>query len=227
MWLTRTDAWRIDTPLLMLATVLVAQGLALLLLRMTRLRAASIALLANVPIGTFAFQLVTWRFGLAQLLGMAFVPVGLLLVVHLARETSRRGMLRLLPLPLLLAGLLVTFPHLGVFTPPVIGLIALVGALLGRDGTSALRSSGVLVGGLLLAAVLVPTRLPGVFNHVCELAARLGGWPVAGILPTGLVGFQTGFTATAAAGALFASAWLMGEALSASLHLRRRTTVNA
>ena len=227
-WLTRSEAWRIGTPLLMLGTVLVAQALALVLLRLTRLRAAAIVLVANVAIATFTFQLVTWRFGLPQLLAMAVLPAVLLLLADAGRVRTRRDVLRLAPLPLLLAGLLVTLPHLALLGPPVLLVALVVAALCSRSGPApSLRTLGALVGGLVVMAALVPTRLPVAIDHLCDLAARLGGPPLAGVLPSGLVGFQTGFSATASAGALFASAWLLGESLNGAIHLRRRWTATS
>ncbi len=222
VWLARVEAWRIGTPLLLFGTVLVAQALALLLLRLTRLRAASIALLVNVAVGTFVFQLVTWRFGLAQLLAMSAIPTLLALAIEARSVTTRLGAARLLPLPVLLAGTAVTFPYFSLAGSAVVALIIAVDSAVCRGHIrSTLRPLGLLAGSLAFAALLVPTRVADAVDQICELSTGLGGWPIAGILPSGLLGFQTGFAATAAAGALFASAWVVGESLSAILHLRR------
>ena len=211
-WITGRGEWEVAMPVLLLATVLVAQGICHLLLRTTKLGAATIALLAAISVNTYLFIYITWHFFLSQMIAMTAVPLLLYLTIRGERDLGR-WTARLIVAGLVV-NLLLVYPHMAFLLPPVILAIVAVGAgqLTGLSVRAKETMSLLLVGGLIGGAVVV-TRLAIAVDRLFNLKSAIAGWELPGVLPWALIGFQTSFRATATAGVIVGSVILVVECL--------------
>ncbi len=194
-WITGRWEWEVAMPVLLVATLLVAQGLCFLLCRTVHLGWISSALLATISVNTFLFAYISWNYFIAQLFAMATLPIFLYL---LQRGEADIGRLRALIITaILVIHLLLVYPHMTFLLLPVLVVMSTLNTgspvgLLSRAGASV----RLLSGGLLLGAAVVPTRFLDSIERTILLKDIVAGWPLTEILPWALVGFQTSFRAT-------------------------------
>ena len=213
-WITGRWEWEVAMPVLLVATLLVAQGLCFLLCRTVHLGWISSALLATISVNTFLFAYISWNYFIAQLFAMATLPIFLYL---LQRGEADIGRLRALIITaILVIHLLLVYPHMTFLLLPVLVVMSTLNTgspvgLLSRAGASV----RLLSGGLLLGAAVVPTRFLDSIERTILLKDIVAGWPLTEILPWALVGFQTSFRATSTPWVVVASALLVWGCLNA------------
>jgi hypothetical protein len=224
-WVGQRPTYLIVLPLLAIGAVLVAQACFLVLVRRTKLGAPVAVLLCVIGPSTFLFVYVSSLYFLAQILSMA-MAIGFFLVIEDARGLSLKAAMRhILLAALILSGLLLTYPHMAFLTPPIVlAIFALSDPRRVRDIA---RVVGVVAAAFLLGCALIPERALLSARRLVDLESVVAGWPLQGVLPWGLVGFQRSFRQTVSPATLVASALLLiGCAAAALIHHRSTQDLN-
>jgi hypothetical protein len=223
-WVLDRPGFQLALAGLAVATILVAQSLGRLLGRWTAMPVPLVVGVAVLPQTTFLFSYVTAMYFLSQLLGLAFAVV--MVDVATQRDTERADsgwrfhLAQVLALAGLSAGLVLTYPHMVFLLPPIVA--AVVAVQHGRRWRAAVHSLVLYSAGVALGLIVMLPRTIVAVDRLLYLSGVKAGWPLAGVLPIGLLGEQESFDGTVSAFTIVASVLVIGVSLAASWRLVRR-----
>jgi hypothetical protein len=219
------DVFHIMSPLLFAVIVLGAFAAALLLYDIFDgehpILAAVLATLGFSGLYT-AYVIAQWFFG--QLLGMVLVIGAVAAIRAGTRWSDRRNLLgAALVAGLLIAANMWVYAHMAV-----VGCIALLPVAVCAFDTprrflqSALRGGVVFTGAVLVAVAAGPGLLRAGIDTTKELDHAVAGWPLPGVLPTDMLGFQSSEVATRTSITIAVSVLLVAALVAIAVVLWRR-----
>lgn len=178
-------------PVLTVATMLLAHSIYRLVRSTLHVSNGLAGFLCVLPQTTFMFSYLMGNYFLAQIIGMA-IFVGMFSMIQSLQldsvATRNVPLTFVITFALLCAGLLLSYPHMTFVAIPLLVCFALLTQKLRnwvKIGLFVLCST-------ILGFVLVITRSTFAFSRFLSLAADLkSGWPLPGILPIQLLGFQS------------------------------------
>jgi hypothetical protein len=196
-------AWlHIPTPRVMLPIALVAVTLLALVLRdLGRVvlpdRPLVAALVGLTGVSTALFVYIVGLYPLSELIAIPAAAALIVVLIAAAREPSRSTVLRAAAIgAFAYAVLLMTYPHMAILAPPVIGSVALASTWgrrwYRRFGAVVAAGSGVVAA----AAVALPAQFIYSFSYASKTSEAQAGSVLQAIGPIGLLGFQPVLTNT-------------------------------
>lgn len=190
--LSGREVWQETMSGMLISFVLLAQTVTLFVRRMTRATVVISSAVGLLVVSTYLFATVAAQYFLTQTLAMSYtMPIALIGIAALA-PVSRSSAVRLVCLnAVLCVSLLMFYPQMVFLLLPLLGLGLVL--FLGRTDwwRRSLRLAGVYIGSLALACILIPTRLPFIWERLVHLNEGQDGGPSNGTLPWGLVGAQS------------------------------------
>lgn len=189
------EVWRITLPVVALVWINVATLLSIFLWRRLRVPAFASITIGIAATASSLFVYTAANFYLSQLLGLAFVLLGLLVVTeaHVRRGDLRprrmTGSIVLLSIPLM--GLLLAYP---TWLPGLaILFVSLLGGALGRKRAVARITSlaAISIGAAVLSALLLQERVSGALTVLGAQSSGTFGLGLIGITPEVLLGLES------------------------------------
>ena len=215
-------------PSLLIALILVAQGLTVLLQRHFKLRSWQ-AVLCVVFANSLPLQgYISANYFISQLMGIAVTIAFFILMCEFRKlESSHQSSAHLTLIAfgaLIMASGILTYPHMMVVASFILGMTS----LRLRETILNLRTISFFVISLGLAALLVFGRMPLAIDRAIALAGdRTNGWALPVFLPSELLGWMSDVaTAVTVNDKILSVAILVGVALLV-MYLRRFVQKNA
>ena len=187
---TSVDLHQILLPTLGIANLFVAHALFKLLRRTTKLKPVVVVLLAVFPQSTFMYMYLMGNFFLAQIMAMAASLV--LLEILLSADSHVLSSFKFATKNLLMISvpvvvLLLTYPHMAFVVPPILILVVAPKMLKSQFRLFILVTAMVGTG----AVLLLLGKFSVAFQRMKDLAGdKINGWPLPGLYPSEIFGFQ-------------------------------------
>lgn len=186
------ETWEVGAAVLFAAILVLAFSLVALIRRLWPEAGLIAVLAALVGVANFLFVYLTLQFFLAQILAAALL-CGVLVALLAAIDAPDRRALGASAVVIALVGaaMVATYPHMALLSPAVLlpAVAVCVPRASWRRGVLRLGVAGG--AGALLGIALAPDQFVRAVERARLLSGVMAGWPMAGFLPSDLVGAMT------------------------------------
>jgi hypothetical protein len=216
------EAWEVGAAVLFVAILVLALSLVALIRRLWPQAGVVAALAALVGVANFLFIYLTLQFFLAQILAAGLL-CGVLVALLAAIDAPDRRALGASAVVIALVGaaMVATYPHMALLGPAVLlpAVAVCVPRASWRAGVLRLGMAGG--AGAVLAIVLAPDQFLTAVERARLLSGVIAGWPMAGFLPSDLVGAMRADVPPGGAARWLGSAVVLGAIVASAALLWR------